>query len=61
MDNDPLAAALEHAQAFARSYSPGDLIDEDSGFTVDNLLALIAAALPPTPEDKIADELGDLA
>ncbi|KQR83660.1 hypothetical protein ASG07_08185 [Sphingomonas sp. Leaf343] len=61
MDNDPLAAAIEHARAFAQSLNPDDSIDGKTGFTVDNLLALIAAATPPTPEDKVADELGDPA
>ncbi len=61
MDIDPIATALEHARAFAATFNPGDLIDEKSGFTADNLLALIVASTPLTAEDLVIDQLGDLA
>ncbi len=61
MDIDPLATALDHARAFAATFNPGDPIDGKTGFTVDNLLALIAAAAPPTVEDAVIAQVGDLA
>lgn len=61
MNTDDLATAVVHAREFAATFNAGDLIDEESGFTADNLLALIAAAAPSTPEDEIAEQLGDLA
>jgi hypothetical protein len=61
MDTDPLPTALAHARAFAAGLDPDHVIDAASGFTADNLLALIAAAAPPTAEDRIVDKLGDLA
>jgi hypothetical protein len=61
MHIDPLATAIDRARAFAATFDPGDVIDADTGFTADNLLALIAAAAPPTKEDAIVDQLGDLA
>lgn len=61
MDTDTLPTALAHARDYAASLRPGDVIDQTSGFTVDNLLALIAAAALPTKEDEIVDKLGDLA
>jgi len=61
MDIDPLATALDRARAFGAALDPGHVIDEASGFTVDNLLALIAAATPLSREDAIVDQLGDLA
>lgn len=61
MDIDPLPTALDHARAFAATFNPGDVIDEKTGFTADNLLALIAAAAPPTAEDEVIDQVGDIA
>ncbi len=61
MDIDPLATAIDRARAFAAKVDAGHVIDETTGFTADNLLALIAAAAPPTREDAIVDQLGDLA
>lgn len=61
MDIDPLATAIERARAFAATFDPGGTIDDATGFTADNLRALIAAAAPPTREDAIVDQLGDLA
>jgi hypothetical protein len=61
MDIAPLATAVDRARAFAASLPAGAVIDEATGFTADNLLALIAAAAPPTKEDVIVDQLGDLA
>ncbi|MBJ6122930.1 hypothetical protein [Sphingomonas mollis] len=61
MDIDPLATALDHARAFAATLKPGGLFDKKTDFTADNLLALIAAAAPPTAEDAMIEQVGDLA
>ncbi|KQU55657.1 hypothetical protein ASG67_05825 [Sphingomonas sp. Leaf339] len=61
MDIDSLPTALAHARAFAATLKPGDVIDDQTGFSADNLLALIAAAAPPTAEDAVIEQLGDLA
>ncbi len=61
MDIVPLATAIDRARAFAATLDPGAVIDATSGFTADNLRALIAAAAPPTAEDAVVDQLGDLA
>ena len=61
MDIDPITVALDRARAYAATFAPGDVIDEGTGFTAGHLLALIAAAAPPTREDAIIDQLGDLA
>jgi hypothetical protein len=66
MDNDLTAAALTRATAFADTLYDGDLIHEESGFTVDDLRVIIAAlepvtTAPSTVEDAIQDKLGDLA
>ena len=61
MDIAPLATAIDRARAFAATLDPGAVIDTATGFTADNLRALVAAAAPPTPEDAVVDQLGDLA
>ena len=62
MTDDRLAAALVRANAFADTLYAGDVVHEESGFTVDDLRVIVAAIEPPTTaEDALQDKLGDLA
>lgn len=58
--NDP-TSALERAAKFAATWDRGDVIDEESGFTITDLTALIVAAEPETIEDRLNKMLGDVA
>lgn len=61
MTTKDLTPALKRAAKFAATFDAADVIDEESGFTVADLTALIVAAEAETIEDKLNEKLGDVA